>query len=983
MKHKLTAILFATLICALCVFGFTACKKCEHEYGEWTVVTAATCTQNGEQSHTCTKCGKTQKESIDALGHDMQGVSAKAPTCTEAGWDAYEQCSRCDHNTKQEEITALGHEFGESWTNDESGHWHACTRGACEVKSNEAAHSEVNHYCLVCGLKTSEHVYGEVTYDWSGDHSVCTATRFCLNCSADIEGHWQSAISVEFSERITQKADCVKPELSEFTATFVEKWANEAIAKDIQTSDARGHDFSDSWTYDEKGHWHACNRKGCEAKRDETEHVYDESKTTYTWSMNPEKQSPVACVPTIACKHCAHTTEPLSEGLAAGFVVRKGFIYTSHLKDTPILTACSDQTFDISDATEMSREDVKKAVQIMVGDGTSDSVDVKVTLKNENSDYLSEVYAALEKAKDGSVNLTINGIKEAVAGSVCSGKIKSLTLGDVTTISKAGAFTNSSNLTEITFNKPITECVADAFDIATQKVTLRLAVGQKVLTLDEATNTYKETDEIFESGSTFFGKNFNKIISQHHFNIDATEMSADEFGTKLDEARSLNVANVNVTFGANADGDMFAVLNAKTDDAINLALALTGVTAIPENAFDNKALRAITLPKTVTSIASGAFYGCDNLKKVYYEGELADWLKIEFSDVYSSPCINGAELYFNGTLAESITISGVTSIGFHFTGCASIKSVVVGDDVTSIGAYEFHKCTSLNSVTLSKNVSEIGEGAFGFCSSLESVTGGEKISKIGQTAFYRCISLASINIPDGATIGQEAFFGCTLLKIPVVAELTDSNNADEFFAALKAKIKYYGGGVKLILKGVTEIPENAFSNNNEITAIVLPKTLTSVGNNAFYCENLKEVYYEGELADWLKIEFGNLSSSPCAFGAKLYFNGTLAENITISGVNKIGFHFTGCTSIKSVVIGDEVTSIEDYAFMGCTALESVTIGKNVKSIGMMSFYCCSALKSITFNGTKEEWNAITKGDYWNGLIVATGVVCSGGERVTL
>ena len=63
-------------------------------------------------------------------------------------------------------------------------------------------------------------------------------------------------------------------------------------------------------------------------------------------------------------------------------------------------------------------------------------------------------------------------------------------------------------------------------------------------------------------------------------------------------------------------------------------------------------------------------------------------------------------------------------------------------------------------------------------------------------------------------------------------------------------------------------------------------------------------------------------------------------------------------------------------------IPSIYRGKPVTSIGDSAFFYCESLTSIRFNGTVDEWNAISKGDDWNGIVPATKIVCSNGE-VTL
>ena len=97
-----------------------------------------------------------------------------------------------------------------------------------------------------------------------------------------------------------------------------------------------------------------------------------------------------------------------------------------------------------------------------------------------------------------------------------------------------------------------------------------------------------------------------------------------------------------------------------------------------------------------------------------------------------------------------------------------------------------------------------------------------------------------------------------------------------------------------------------------------------------------------------------------------------------SGVTSIGMHtFEGCTSLASVTIGNGVTSIEERVFSNCTSLASITIPDSVTSIGDYAFRSCTSLANIYYKSTKEQWNAITKGNNWNssmGLNVEGGTV---------
>ena len=104
-----------------CTKGKT-CEKCGAEYGEKDPnnhdlvhhdAKAPSCTEIGWNAYeACSRfgCNYTTRKELPALNHDLKQYAAKAPTCTEIGWDAYETCSRCDHTTYAE-LPILGHDY--------------------------------------------------------------------------------------------------------------------------------------------------------------------------------------------------------------------------------------------------------------------------------------------------------------------------------------------------------------------------------------------------------------------------------------------------------------------------------------------------------------------------------------------------------------------------------------------------------------------------------------------------------------------------------------------------------------------------------------------------------------------------------------------------------------------------------------------------------------------------------------------------------
>ena len=88
-------------------------KPADHVWDDGVETTPAKCGVDGVKTFTCTLCNKaTKTETITALEHDLEHTDAKAATCTEIGWDAYDTCKRdgCDYTTYNE-LEALGHAF--------------------------------------------------------------------------------------------------------------------------------------------------------------------------------------------------------------------------------------------------------------------------------------------------------------------------------------------------------------------------------------------------------------------------------------------------------------------------------------------------------------------------------------------------------------------------------------------------------------------------------------------------------------------------------------------------------------------------------------------------------------------------------------------------------------------------------------------------------------------------------------------------------
>ena len=358
------------------------------------------------------------------------------------------------------------------------------------------------------------------------------------------------------------------------------------------------------------------------------------------------------------------------------------------------------------------------------------------------------------------------------------------------------------------------------------------------------------------------------------------------------------------------------------------------VTEIGTKAFRNCSnLNSINIPESVTEIGNNVFKLCKQLTSINVNSNNS-----KFCD------INGVLFNKEKTLLikyperkteTSYSIpDSVTKIEERAFGhCHTLTSVTIPDSVTEIGCRTFIDCSSLISVTIPDFVKEIGDSAFKFCYSLTNVNISESVTKIGNCAFQFCGNLSSINVStnnkkycdiDGVLFNKDK---TVIIKYPICKKNKSFSLPDY----------------------VTKVKCDAFSYCRYLTKITIPNSVARVELAAFeYCSDLISVNISS-LEAWCKIDFGSEASNPLYYDHKLFLNGKEVTNLVVpDSVTKIGnFAFSGCSSLTKVTIPDSVTEIGICAFSNCSNLSSVTIPSSVKEIGDGAFYGCKDNYSIS------------------------------------
>lgn len=153
----------------------------------------------------------------------------------------------------------------------------------------------------------------------------------------------------------------------------------------------------------------------------------------------------------------------------------------------------------------------------------------------------------------------------------------------------------------------------------------------------------------------------------------------------------------------------------------------------------------------------------------------------------------------------------------------------------------------------------------------------------------------------------------------------------------------------IIGSSTKSIGKYAFENCSKLSSLTMGDSVTTIGDAAFKgCSSLERVY-TSDINKWLNIRFNDEwdKANPLRNGADLYVDGKRFTYWNVdSSIDKIGNHLRGCTSLEKVTMHNNITTIEGYAFSGCTNLQEIEIGKGVTSIAAYAFENCSSLAEV-------------------------------------
>ena len=297
----------------------------------------------------------------------------------------------------------------------------------------------------------------------------------------------------------------------------------------------------------------------------------------------------------------------------------------------------------------------------------------------------------------------------------------------------------------------------------------------------------------------------------------------------------------------------------------------------------------------------------------------------------SGQCGDNVFYTYNSSTGE-LVISGTGAMYDHDSSgspfrYSDIKSVVIGNGVTTIGDNAFYFCEHLTSVTIPNSVTAIGDLAFAYCENLAYITLPDSVATIGWAAF-----------------SNTGYYNCNP---------NWENNVlyiGEYLISVNTSIS----GSYSIKEGTKIIADRAFNHCDGLTAILIPDSVINIGEYAFMdCSKLASVI------NLEKIKF---------IGTGVFQNCSKITELTIGAkeINCIG----GLSNLRRLTLVEGVEIINDYAFADCPYLETINIPDSVKYIGK------DILKNTAWYNYRgkglivcDDWAYGFKGTYSNGITV--------------
>ncbi len=347
-----------------------------------------------------------------------------------------------------------------------------------------------------------------------------------------------------------------------------------------------------------------------------------------------------------------------------------------------------------------------------------------------------------------------------------------------------------------------------------------------------------------------------------------------------------------------------------------------------------------SVPATVDSICSSAFYGCSTITAISLPSSVRKF---------------GVNVFRGCSKLTSLEIpEGVSNVPANtFYGCRLLKNITLPCTLESIAHHAFYYCQSLANIQLPEGLISIDYNAFEECVSLDNVKLPNTLTDLGSMAFHNCTSLSDITIPASVSvIGESPFSGCTrMTTIDVDASNTDYCSIDGVLFDIDAKnlICCPSGksGDYVMPSTVCVLGASAFFYCRKLTSVRMSLSIDTIGTSAFNgCKGLTSIEIPGNVKSIGKYAFSNCTnltsmichaSIPPETFSNSYLSSTYAKPLYVPS-RRVDTYKSASVwrSFKQILpIEEGMTVVPSTAYSG--ALACIDIAMKVAEIDVKSY----------------------------------------------
>ena len=383
------------------------------------------------------------------------------------------------------------------------------------------------------------------------------------------------------------------------------------------------------------------------------------------------------------------------------------------------------------------------------------------------------------------------------------------------------------------------------------------------------------------------------------------------------------------------------------------------VESLGNHLIQNTAISSIKIPKNVKSCGSSGINGplanVKTLKTVIFE-----------EGMEAIPSYVMASSDYTSYIDKVVLPSQLKKIGSAaFYNCGKITEMEVPKTITEIGGSAFENCTGLKSFRMNYNdtveyKAEIGSAAFRGCTSLTEVSLSENVTSIGASAFSGCTALKSLTLPESVeSLGYRLIENTAISGITIPKNVKYSTNVSSSYGVLvnvkTLKTVTFEQGMKAIPSCIMA----SESYTSYIEKVIIPDTVTSIGNYAFYkCDNITIYGYKNSYAE----TYANENDIP-------FVSVAIAKNATAQDVlSKIDLKkLLSKTSLGSTTInGPEVTVAgKTFPVFSFNAGGDLNLGEHLQAKVDMKTKTVQILIGLDdFKGSADLDADINSNNYW-------------------